>query len=91
MIPIPENKAALQKEIRFNMAYFQANRLNQTAKWLGELLVTIQTNSSESQKTASMKTKQGNNILNIGDQIMSDSSQSQHEVYSDTLDERDLQ
>jgi hypothetical protein len=25
------------------MAYCQANRLNQSAKWLGELLVTVQT------------------------------------------------
>jgi hypothetical protein len=25
------------------MSYCQANRLSQTAKWLGELLVTIQT------------------------------------------------
>jgi hypothetical protein len=43
LINLPENKAQILKEIRFNMAYCQANRLNQTAKWLGELLVTIPT------------------------------------------------
>lgn len=41
MTPLPGSRAALQKEIRFNMAYCQANRLHQTAKWLGELLVTV--------------------------------------------------
>jgi len=48
VVPMPSNKAALQREIRFNMAYCQANRLSQTAKWLGELLVTIQVPASES-------------------------------------------
>ena len=41
MVRFPESKSLLQKEIRFNMQYCQANRLNQTAKWLGELLVTV--------------------------------------------------
>ena len=42
-IPMPESKESLQKEIRFNMDYCKANKLNQTAKWLGELLVTLKT------------------------------------------------
>ena len=47
MIPLPENKEALQKEIRFNMDYCKANKLNQTAKWLGELLVTLKSSSPQ--------------------------------------------
>ena len=40
-IQFPENKKSLQNEIRFNMQFCRANKLNQTAKWLGELLVKI--------------------------------------------------
>ena len=47
VIPLPENKDALQKEIRFNMDYCKANKLNQTAKWLGELLVTLKSSSPQ--------------------------------------------
>lgn len=41
-VALPEDKSALQREIRFCMSYCQANKLVQTAKWLGELLVTVQ-------------------------------------------------
>ena len=40
-ISLPTDKSALQRELRFCMSYSQANKLNQTAKWLGELLVTV--------------------------------------------------
>lgn len=71
MVPLPDNKAALQREIRFNVAYCQANRLSQTAKWLGELLVTVQTSQSDARQ-GMLRTKQGNNVINMDDQVMSD-------------------
>ena len=38
---MPADINSLAREIRFNMAYMQANRLSQSAKWLGELLITL--------------------------------------------------
>ena len=43
LIPFPNNKIGLQNEIRFNMAYCRANRLLDTSKFLGELLITLKT------------------------------------------------
>ena len=31
--PMPSDSSSYMREIRFNMNYCQANRLNQTAKW----------------------------------------------------------
>ena len=35
------DRLSLQREIRFYMQYFQANKLLQSAKWLGELLTCL--------------------------------------------------
>jgi|JI10StandDraft_1071094.scaffolds.fasta_scaffold417939_4 hypothetical protein len=34
-------QSSLETEIRFCMQYLKANKLSQSAKWLGELLVTL--------------------------------------------------
>jgi hypothetical protein len=38
---MPRDTPALSREIRFNMSYLSAHKLNQSAKWLGELLVAV--------------------------------------------------
>jgi hypothetical protein len=81
-IALPEDKSSLQREIRFNMSYCQANKLSQTAKWLGELLVTVQVPQKKAtqgqRKTmAATTTRQGNNIISTDDQVMSGSENAQ--------------
>ena len=39
--PMPNDLQSVQREIRFSMNYCQSNKLNQTTKWLGELLITL--------------------------------------------------
>lgn len=46
LVPMPADRAALAREIRFFLAYFQAHRLLQSAKWLGELLITVSNQSN---------------------------------------------
>jgi len=41
LVPVPTDRGALARELRFFQSYFQAHRLLQTAKWLGELLITV--------------------------------------------------
>ena len=53
--PMPADQLSLQREIRFTMNYCQANKLNQTTKWLGELLVTLSNTSGDTARTAAMQ------------------------------------
>lgn len=41
LMPVPTDRTALSREIRYFQAYFQGHRLLQSAKWLGELVVTV--------------------------------------------------
>ena len=38
---MPTDRTSLAREIRYCQSYLQAHRLLQSAKWLGELLITI--------------------------------------------------
>ena len=75
------------------MAYCQVNKLNQTAKWLGELLVSVDVPQKKlmfnQRKAANGATRQGNNVISTDDQVMSSAADAV-ERYSDTLDEQDL-
>ena len=46
LVAVPTDRAALAREIRYFQAYFQAHRLLQSAKWLGELLITVSNQSN---------------------------------------------
>ena len=41
VVPMPKDTLTLSREVRFNMSYLHAHRLTQSAKWLGELLVSV--------------------------------------------------
>jgi len=90
VVPLPENKAALQREIRFSMAYCQANRLSQTAKWLGELLVTVQAGASLDSKSGNPRAKQGRSSSNADDQVMNGDHMAPNEVFSSQIVDQDL-
>jgi len=87
VVPLPESRAGLQREIRFNMAFCQANRLNQTAKWLGELLVTVQSEPAAATRGVGSKVKTGSST---DDQVMSGDSSFQNEVFSDKIEDHDM-
>ena len=69
------------------MAFCQANRLTQTAKWLGELLVTVKAPGSDGRQ--GLRSKPGNVVLSADDHVMTDDHALQ-EVFADSLDESDL-
>ena len=56
---MPTDRISLAREIRFCQSYLQAHRLLQSAKWLGELLITI-----SSQQNYQISSKSGFNDIN---------------------------
>ena len=72
--PMPTDLLSVQREIRFSMNYCQANKLNQTTKWLGELLVTLADKDGRGIQTPSMAPQvTQSDVLSENDLLSTDS------------------
>ena len=52
--PMPD-RVSLAREVRFYLSYYQNNRVLQTSKWLGELLLTISSPTNFNTQGASLQ------------------------------------
>lgn len=87
LVPMPADRAALAREIRFFQAYFLQHRLLQSAKWLGELLITVsnQSNYQISSKSGLAPFESSN--MSEDHPMESDINNSNRMLFTDAADE----